>query len=229
MAGAPVRVPGRPASATGRVPSTVPSTMAVRAAASDSSGVPVPPGWSTKIAPVKPSRLTPRLPHSPSWSRALSACGTGSARVRATSECRSPGTVTNASGTDVEVDVATLTTASLRRHYPVRFRRSVARALWPATLSARSARAPVWLRSMLPRSVNLATEPHQALGSGRAGWQTGRRRRCSAPRWAARCQVRFGGGRSWPGLEVPCRERGLAAVRTCAGQRPPCCLSLSRR
>ena len=69
MAGAPVRVPGRPASATGRMPSTVPSTMAVRAAASDSSAVPVPPGWSTKIAPVKPSRLTPRLPHSPSWSR----------------------------------------------------------------------------------------------------------------------------------------------------------------
>src|SRR5215470_6040958 len=37
--------------------------------------------------------------------------------------------------------------ASLRRHYPVRFRRSVARALWPATLSARLARAPVWFAS----------------------------------------------------------------------------------
>src|SRR6516225_11075067 len=34
--------------------------------------------------------------------------------------------------------------ASLRRHYPVRFRRSVARALRPATLSARLARAPVF-------------------------------------------------------------------------------------
>src|SRR6516162_987432 len=63
MAGAPVLVPGSPASATGRVPSTVPTTMAVSAAASDSSGVPVPYGCSTKIAPVKPSRLTPRLPH----------------------------------------------------------------------------------------------------------------------------------------------------------------------
>ncbi len=95
MAGAPVRVPGSPASATGSVPRTVPSTMAVRPAASDSSGVPAPPGCRTKIAPVKPSRLTPRLPHRPSWSRALSACGTGSASVCATSEWRSPGTVTN--------------------------------------------------------------------------------------------------------------------------------------
>jgi hypothetical protein len=55
--------------------------MAVRPAASESFGVPAPPGWSTKIAPVKPSRLTPRLPHSPSWSKTLSACGTGSASV----------------------------------------------------------------------------------------------------------------------------------------------------
>src|ERR1051326_17568 len=108
MAGAPVRVPGSPASATGRVPRTVPSTMAVSAAARDSSGVPGPPGWSTKIAPVKPSRLTPRLPQSPSWSSALSACGTGSARVRATSECRSPGTVTNAPDAEGTVDVDTL-------------------------------------------------------------------------------------------------------------------------
>ena len=44
MAGAPVRVPGSPASATGRVPSTVPSTMAVRPAMSESFGVPGPPG-----------------------------------------------------------------------------------------------------------------------------------------------------------------------------------------
>ena len=28
-------------------------------------GVPAPSGWSTKMASVKPSRLTPRLPHRP--------------------------------------------------------------------------------------------------------------------------------------------------------------------
>ena len=86
MAGAPVRAPGSPDSATAAVPSTVPITIAHRPAASDSSGVPLPPGCSTKIAPVKPSRLTPRLPHRPSWSTRLSACGTGSASVRPTSE-----------------------------------------------------------------------------------------------------------------------------------------------
>ena len=85
MAGAPVLAPGSPASANAAVPSSVPATMAVSAAASDSSGVPAPPGCSTKIAPVKPSRLTPRLPHSPNWSSRLSACGTGSASVLGTS------------------------------------------------------------------------------------------------------------------------------------------------
>ncbi len=118
MAGAPVRAPGRPASASATVPSTVPATIAVSAAARDNSGVPEPPGCSTKIAPVKPSRLTPRLPHSPNWSSMLSACGTGSARVRATSEWRSPGTVTKVSFPSV---VVAATTASLRRHYPDRF------------------------------------------------------------------------------------------------------------
>src|SRR5580693_7947061 len=131
MAGAPVRAPGSPASARAAVPSTVPATIAVSAAAMDSSGVPGPPGWSTKMAPVKPSRLTPRLPHRPNWSSRLSACGTGSARVRATSERRSPGTVTKVSFWSVVVAV---TAASLRRHYPDRFGRSVARS---ATLSAR--------------------------------------------------------------------------------------------
>ena len=95
MAGAPVWAPGIPASASTTVPSSVPATMAVSAAASDSSGVPAPPGCSTKIAPVKPSRLTPRLPHRPNWSSSPSDCGTGSASVRPTSERRSPGTVTN--------------------------------------------------------------------------------------------------------------------------------------
>ena len=65
MAGAPVSAPGSPASPSATVPSTVPATIAVSAAARDSSGVPAPPGCSTKIAPVKPSRLTPRLPHNP--------------------------------------------------------------------------------------------------------------------------------------------------------------------
>ena len=58
---------------------------------------------------------------------------------------------------DVGVDVA-VTTASLRRHYPVRFRRSVARALRPATLSARfSPSSRVVLRPMLPCRVDPAT------------------------------------------------------------------------
>src|SRR5580704_15038406 len=131
MAGAPVRAPGSPASARAAVPSTVPATMAVSAAAMESSGVPGPPGCSTKMAPVKPSRLTPRLPHRPNWSSRLSACGTGSARVGATSEWRSPGTVTKVSFWSV---TAPATAASLRRHYPDRFGRSVARL---ATLSAR--------------------------------------------------------------------------------------------
>ena len=86
MAGAPVCAPGSPASASTTVPSIVPTTIAVSAAARESSGVPGPPGCSTKIAAVKPSRLTPRLPHSPNWSSRLSAWGTGSASVRATSE-----------------------------------------------------------------------------------------------------------------------------------------------
>src|SRR5579859_5238730 len=131
MAGAPVRAPGSPASARAAVPSTVPATIAVSAAAMESSGVPGPPGCSTKMAPVKPSRLTPRLPHRPNWSSRLRACGTGSARVGATSEWRSPGTVTKVSFWSV---TGPATAASLRRHYPDRFGRSVARL---ATLSAR--------------------------------------------------------------------------------------------
>ena len=66
-------------------------------------------------------------------------------------------------------------------------------------------------------------------GSGqRTGrWQTGRRRRRSAPvvapplRWAPRCQVRIGGGRSWPGLEVPCREGGSRRCGHAQGGRGP--------
>src|SRR6516164_7293672 len=138
MAGAPVSAPGRPASASAVVPSRVPATIAVSAAARESSGVPAPPGCSTKTAPVKPSRLTPRLPQSPNWSDRLSACGTGSASVRATSAWRSPGTVTKVSF--AELEVVAVMAASLRRHYPDRFRRSAARS---ATLSARFARAPV--------------------------------------------------------------------------------------
>src|SRR5215468_3389029 len=230
MAGAPVRVPGSPASATGRVPSTVPRTMAVRPAASESFGVPGPPGWSTKIAPVKPSRLTPRLPHSPSWSKTLSACGTGSASVRATSEWRSPRTVTKVPGADVVVDVAIMTslhTPALPGQVP-----TVGGAgRRPATLSARLARAPVWLLgAMLPRSLNPATEPLRPVGSGQPGWQTG-------PQVAALArgaEPRLPGYDRGPaaaaeGLEVPCRERGHAAARTCAGRQPSCCLSPSRR
>src|SRR5579862_9286797 len=56
-----------------------------------------------------------------SWSNKLSARGTGSASVLGTSECRSPATVVKT----CESDVATMA-LSLRRHYPVRFERSVA-------------------------------------------------------------------------------------------------------
>src|SRR5690349_13905548 len=183
MAGAPVRVPGSPASATGRVPSTVPSTMAVSAAASDSSGVPVPPGWSTKIAPVKPSRLTPRLPQSPSWSKADSACGTGSARVCATSECRSPGTVTNASPTEAEVEVDVDTRSNL----PTPALPGQVQTVGGAGPVGRPPcqpglpEVPCDLCPMLPPSVDPATGPLRAVGSGQTGWQTGRKRRCSAP------------------------------------------------
>src|SRR6201996_4186913 len=95
MAGGPVCVPGTPENAMTRVPSSVPTAIVVSAAAMDSPGVPLPNGCSTKIAPVKPSRLTPRLPHRPNWSSSPSACGTGSSSVGPTSERRSPGTVTN--------------------------------------------------------------------------------------------------------------------------------------
>src|SRR5580693_6540390 len=155
IAGAPVSAPGSPASARATVPSKVPATIAVSAAASESSGVPAPPGCRTKIAPVKPSRLTPRLPHSPNWSSRLSACGTGSARLRATSERRSPGTVTKVSFVVFAVlDVVADTAASLRRHYPDRFRRSAAPR---AALSARFARAPVHIQLalILPRELLL--------------------------------------------------------------------------
>src|SRR5215469_11470915 len=113
MEGAPVRVPGSPASATASVPSTVPTTIAVSAAARESSGPPAPPGCSTKIAPVKPSRLTPRLPHRPNWSSRLSDRGTGAASVRPTSEWRSPGTVTKAVVSLVLVESAVVATAGL--------------------------------------------------------------------------------------------------------------------
>ena len=124
----PARRSGRPAARPARpgaCRAAVPTTIAVSAAASESSGVPAPPGCRTKMAPVKPSRLTPRLPHSPNWSNRLSACGTGSARVRATSACRSPGTMTKVLLCSLAVVAATA--ASLRRHYPDRFRRSAAR------------------------------------------------------------------------------------------------------
>src|SRR5439155_22460722 len=75
--------------------------------------------------------LTPRSPR-----------GAGSPPLRALPQ----GTVTNVSGVAADV---TATTSSLRRHYPVRFKRSVARSVWPATLSARSARAPVIAASTL--------------------------------------------------------------------------------
>src|SRR2546428_391297 len=49
---------------------------------------------------------------------------------------------------------------------------------------------------MLPRSVDQATEPFRAVGSGRDGWQTGRRWR--RPWRAAPPPGQVGGGRSWP-------------------------------
>ena len=64
MAGAPVRAPGSPETARASDPSRVPTTVAVTAAANDSRRVAA-PGSSTPMAPVKPSRLTPRLPHRP--------------------------------------------------------------------------------------------------------------------------------------------------------------------
>ena len=65
IAGDPVSAPGIADTATATVPSTVPTTNATRAAPRVSAGAPA-IGYSTYSAPVKPSRLTPRLPHMPS-------------------------------------------------------------------------------------------------------------------------------------------------------------------
>src|SRR5690348_4971699 len=110
----------------------------------------------------------------------------------------------------------TRSAASLRRHYPVRFRRSVAPALWPATLSARLARAPVWFASDV---TSQRRSGDRAVAGG--GQRPGR-----LANWAQAAVQRLVMGAPlpgrdrwqtvlWPGLEVPCRERGLAAVRTC--------------
>src|ERR1700731_2525627 len=97
------------------------------------------------MAPVKPSRLTPRLPQSPYWSISPRDWGTGSTRVRATSECLSPATRVN----DSKGDVAVMT-SSLRRHYPDKFNgRWRYDPLRPATLSARYVRAPVGMHPQL--------------------------------------------------------------------------------
>jgi hypothetical protein len=67
---------------------------------------------------------------------------------------------------------------SLRRHYPIRFGRSAARALRPATLSARSARAPVWLslnatasnrHPQLPPALRRDAQPGVAHSTGYPG------------------------------------------------------------
>src|SRR5215469_7183703 len=175
MAGAPVWVPGTPENASTRVPSSVPTRMAVSAAARDSSGVPAPPGCSTKIAPVKPSRLTPRLPHRPNWSVRLSAWGTGSASVRPTSERRSPGTVTKVVFSLVLVESAVVATAaSLRRNYPDRFGRSAAHA--SSRRSRRQAAShPLSPVSPSSRAYSVAVHFTAARRPALAGGLSGRR------------------------------------------------------
>ena len=69
-----------------------------------------PPGGQSPARQSCSRRAPPASPVS-----RLSACGTDSARVRATSEWRSPGTVTKGSFWSV---VVAATAASLRRHYP---------------------------------------------------------------------------------------------------------------
>src|SRR5690242_7322343 len=80
--GDPVTAPGWPAAATPSVPSTVPTTSAVVAAASDIGRL---TGTSTKIALVNPRMLTPRLPHSAPTSNERNVRWTGSASVAPTS------------------------------------------------------------------------------------------------------------------------------------------------
>src|SRR6266700_8239267 len=70
---------------------------------------------------------------------------------------------------------------------------------------------------MLPRSVDKATEPFRAVGSGRDGWQTGRRWR--RPWRAAPLPGQVDGGRSWPGPggAMPGKgDRGGADMRRAA-------------
>ena len=76
---------GMAATATPSEPRTVPMSSATTAAPRDMPGSAI--GTSRKIAPVKPSRLTPRLPHRPSWSTSRSARGDSSTRVCGTSAC----------------------------------------------------------------------------------------------------------------------------------------------
>ena len=165
MAGAPVCAPGSPASATAPCRAACPPRSRSARRPGDSSGVPAPPGCSTKIAPVKPSRLTPRLPHSPNWSSRLSACGTGSASVRATSD--------RAVARDGDEGLVagggrhgSLPTPAL----PGQVQTVGGAGQRPATLSARSARAPVRVQFawMLPavrfgHHVGPANEPGAGL------------------------------------------------------------------
>src|SRR5690606_9673348 len=89
------------------------------------------PGRITKAAATGSSRLIPRLPHRPRASRKPSGWLVGSVRVSGASR---PTAVEAAVLTDV------LMSLSLRRHYPVRFKRSAADS---AALSARFPELPL--------------------------------------------------------------------------------------
>ena len=217
MAGAPVCAPGIPESASTAAPSSVPTTMAVSAAISDSSGVPVPPGWSTKIAPVKPSRLTPRLPQSPNWSSRPSDCGTGSASVRPTSEWRSPGTVTKVFSLASAEPVLAATAASLRRNYPDRFGRSAARGPAPRFRGAAASHplSPVSPSSRVLSSVNSNHLPRRV--TNRVG---GRAASAAAGRFWADVQCHPERVRVSPSTPMARSPAGLAGERATRLIRP---------
>ncbi len=86
MAGAPVFAPSTRVAPRINPPSTDPTTIAATAAGRFSGEAPE--GCSIASAPAKPSRLTPRFPHRPSWSSRPSERGAASVRVSGASERR---------------------------------------------------------------------------------------------------------------------------------------------
>jgi hypothetical protein len=130
IAGARSRAAGAAVSPSSVAPISAPTTIASTVTPSGR------PARTTNAAATGSSRLMPRLNHSPKVSRRPSTGGGGSVRVRGASSAGRVGT-------------AVLMSLSLRRHYPVRFERSTARA---AVLSARS----------VPSSRMAARAPYRA-------------------------------------------------------------------